>query len=64
MKNLLVLFSALSITIVACGQKLKEKDVPAAVKEAFQKQFGSAKEVEWEKRKESLRLSLNKTTRR
>lgn len=49
MKNLLGLFFALSITIAACGQKLKEKDVPAAVKEAFQKQFGGAKEVEWEK---------------
>jgi len=49
MKNLLGLFFALSVTIAACGQKLKEKDVPAAVKEAFQKQFGGAKEVEWEK---------------
>lgn len=47
MKNLIVLI-VLSTTVVCCNEhELKEKDVPASVKEAFKKQFPEAKEVEW-----------------
>lgn len=45
----MALAAVLTVTFSACGQKVKEKDVPAVVKEAFQKQFAGAKEVEWEK---------------
>lgn len=49
MKNLFVLIG-LSITVVFCNeQELQEKDVPAAVREALQKQFPEAKNVEWTK---------------
>ena len=48
MKSVFVVFAAFTIALSACGQKLKEKDVPVVVKEAFNKQFTAAKDVEWE----------------
>ena len=48
MKKLLVLF-ALALAVISCDeQTLKDKEVPAIVKEAFQRQFPSAKKATWE----------------
>jgi Putative beta-lactamase-inhibitor-like, PepSY-like len=48
MKKLFVLF-ALALAVISCDEKkLKDKEVPTIVKEAFQKQFPSAKKAEWE----------------
>lgn len=41
--------TGLMISLAACGQKLKESDIPAAVKDAFSKSYKDAKEVKWEK---------------
>ena len=49
MKKVLVSFFTVAIVVTVCGQKLKQADVPPAVKEAFQKQFTQVKEVKWEK---------------
>jgi hypothetical protein len=40
---------AAMITSLTFAQKMKEKDVLATVKSAFQKQYPDAKEVKWEK---------------
>ncbi|MDP2385804.1 MAG: PepSY-like domain-containing protein [Bacteroidota bacterium] len=49
MKTLMVLLAtALSISF-AQAQKLKEADVPAAIKEGFKKEFPNAKAKEWAK---------------
>jgi hypothetical protein len=48
MEKLFVLF-ALALAVTSCDeQKLKDKEIPTNVKEAFQKQFPSAKEAKWE----------------
>jgi hypothetical protein len=58
MKNLFVLF-ALSVAITSCKEEtLKEKDVPAVVKAAFQKQFPGAKEAEWENEEGNYEVSF------
>lgn len=49
MKKLIVMAVAGLIASCAFAQKIKEKDVPVAVKNAFQKQYPTAKEVKWEK---------------
>lgn len=49
MKKTMLLLAATMTTLVAYPQKLKENDVPSAVKEAFKKQFANAKDVDWEK---------------
>src|SRR6202521_3887497 len=42
---------AITITSIAVAQDLKEKDIPAAVKDAFAKKYPNAKKVSWEKEK-------------
>ena len=49
MKRMIIPVAALMIAFSASGQKVKESDVPAAVKDAFAKQFTSAKNVKWSK---------------
>ncbi len=49
MKNLIILL-ALSLSVgSAYSQKLKEADVPAAVKESFKKNYPTGKAEKWEK---------------
>lgn len=48
MKNLIAIAAVALVTNVACAQKVKEADVPAAVKEAFAKKYPGTK-AEWEK---------------
>lgn len=58
MKNLLVLV-AFSAVFTSCKEeKMKEKEVPAIVKDAFQKQFPGAKEVEWENEEGKYEVSF------
>ena len=58
MKKLFVLF-ALALAVISCDeQKIKDEEVPAIVKEAFQKQFPSAKEPEWEKEDGKFEVSF------
>jgi hypothetical protein len=49
MKKAMLLFAVGFIAISACGQKLKEADVPAAVKGAFTKAYPNTKAGSWEK---------------
>jgi len=49
MKKTVVLMAAMFVTTIACAQKVKESEVPATIKSAFQKQHPNAKEVKWEK---------------
>ncbi len=44
----MVMLAASVISLSACGQKLKEKDVPTGVISAFKQQFSDAKDVDWE----------------
>ena len=49
MKKLALMIVAAMITSLTFAQKLQEKDVPASVKTAFQKNFPQAKVEKWEK---------------
>jgi hypothetical protein len=49
MKKLALMMVAAMITSLTFAQKLQEKDVPAPVKTAFQKNFPLAKVEKWEK---------------
>lgn len=49
MKKLALMTVAARITSLTFAQKLQEKDVPASVKTAFQKNFPQVKAEKWEK---------------
>ncbi len=49
MKKSIVIVFAGMLSSCVFAQKIKEKDVPAAVKVEFQKLYPTAKEVKWEK---------------
>ena len=49
MKKLAIILLAVSLGMYVYAQKVKSAEVPAVVKEAFQKQFKQTKEVKWEK---------------
>lgn len=49
MKKLILMTVAAMITSLTFAQKTQDKNVPVAVKSAFQKQYPDAKEVKWEK---------------
>lgn len=49
MKKSMFITAGLIVSLTACGQKLKEADVPAVVKDAFKMAHKEAKEVKWEK---------------
>jgi len=53
MKQLLITLMAMIAVSVCHGQKLKESEIPTAVKQSFQKQFPTAKSVTWEKEGEN-----------
>src|ERR1035437_437489 len=48
MKKSILLLAIGFISITANAQKMKEADVPAAVKTAFTKQYPAIKDVKWE----------------
>ena len=49
MKKIMLMIGLILMTGLTYAQKLKESDVPAAVKESFTKRFPKAKGVEWSK---------------
>jgi hypothetical protein len=53
MKIILIPTAFLLVVSSACAQRMKESDVPAVVKQAFTKQFASAKGVKWSKESET-----------
>lgn len=57
MKKLMVLSAVMLITSCGFAQKMKESDVPVAVKTAFEKVYPNAEEAEWEK--ESSNYEVN-----
>jgi hypothetical protein len=63
MKKLALMAVAAMITSLTFAQKMQEKDVPAPVKNAFQKQYPTASDVKWDKEGEKFEASfdLNKT---
>jgi hypothetical protein len=63
MKKLALMTVAAMITSLTFAQKLQEKDVPASVKTAFQKNFPQAKVEMWEKEGVNFEaeFELNKT---
>ena len=53
MKKLALMMVAAMITSLTFEKKMQEKDVPAPVKTAFQKQYPTATDVKWDKEGES-----------
>jgi len=49
MKKAMLLAVGFMISLAACAQKVKEADVPPAVKDAFRNSYKDVKEVKWEK---------------
>lgn len=49
MKKTMLLAAGFMISLAACAQKMKEADVPTAVKDAFKNSHKDAKEVKWKK---------------
>lgn len=49
MKKLILMAVAAMITSLSFAQKTQDKNVPAIIKSAFQKQYPDSKEVKWEK---------------
>lgn len=49
MKTAIAILTLTFATVVCKAQKMKEAEVPAAVKEAFKKQYPNAKVQKWEK---------------
>jgi hypothetical protein len=63
MKSQLLLSSLLfCFVITACGQSLKESDVPAAVKSGFEKQFPGSR-AKWEKEEGNYEASFKKDSK-
>lgn len=49
MKRSVFIAAGMIVSLAVYAQKVKEADVPVAVKEAFKKAYTAAKEVKWEK---------------
>jgi hypothetical protein len=49
MKKSMFIAIALTASLAACAQRMKEAAVPAAVKDAFRNTYTNAREVKWEK---------------
>jgi hypothetical protein len=57
MKKIVLMLVAGLITSLTYAQKIQDNDVPVVVKNAFQKQYPTAKEVKWEK--ENVNYEVN-----
>lgn len=58
-KNKLLLGFCISVSMTACGQSVKESAVPAAVKQAVEKQYPGIK-AKWEKEDGNYEANLKK----
>lgn len=63
MKNLAIITVTMMVAAITFAQKVQEKEVPTAVKAAFQKQYPLVKAVKWDKEEDKFEASfdLNKT---
>lgn len=64
MKKTIATSIAVLVTLMVNAQKLKESEVPQAVKESFKNNFKEPKEVKWEKEKNGdfeVEFEINKT---
>lgn len=59
MKKLALMMVAAMITSLTFAQKIQEKDVPLAVKRAFEKHYPNIKEVKWDKEEEKVEASFD-----
>lgn len=59
MKKLFILVIAVLAAFSVSAQKVKENDVPSAVKEAFLKQYPNATEVSWEKENNNYEVNFD-----
>lgn len=59
MKRITVVITLLLLATVSFAQKMEGKDVPSAVKSAFQKHYSKAKEVKWDKEEENFEASFD-----
>jgi len=53
------LMSVAAISSLTFAQKMQEKDIPAPVKNAFQKQYPTASDVKWDKEGEKFEASFD-----
>ena len=51
MKRPFLFVTAMSLSLMACGQNISATDVPSLVLNAFKAKFVSAVDIEWEKKK-------------
>jgi hypothetical protein len=58
MKKTVIVLVALFVSTVAYSQKVKEKNVPDAVKIAFKAAYPNADDVEWEKEDENYEVEF------
>lgn len=59
MKTLKILAALFFVTGVAVAQDINPADVPAAVKNAFTKEYANATDVEWEKEMENYQVDFD-----
>ena len=59
MKTLKILAALFFVTGVAMAQDINQADVPAAVKNAFEKEYANATDVEWEKKMENYQVDFD-----
>lgn len=59
MKIIVMVLAATVAALNGYSQKIQEKDLPAAVKESFHKNYASAKQVKWDKEKENYEASFD-----
>jgi uncharacterized membrane protein YkoI len=52
MKKTFLLMTAMSFSLMSCGQDLSAADVPSLVLNAFKARFANAVDIEWEKKKD------------
>ena len=50
MKKIALFVMSLAIVFCACGQKVKESEIPSAVLEKFKKEYPEKTDVKWEKK--------------
>ena len=59
MKKIMLMLVAGLMASLTYAQKIQDKNVPAVVKAAFQKQYPTAKEVKWEKENGNYEVSFD-----
>ncbi len=58
MKNVIFVLLAVIVSTFSYGQKVKQADVPAVVKQAFEKKFTPVKDVKWVKEDDKYEVNF------